>query len=67
VDLPESFDKDNMTLDSVTHTGGPARMVMARYKQPKENQQEEWRSALRAHRIAAAIPGSCWVKLEEDV
>src|SRR5271155_2067508 len=76
VDLPESFDKDNMALDSVTHKGGPARMVMARrfnwaawgeYEQPKENQQDEWRSALRTHRITAAIPGSCWVKLEEDM
>jgi hypothetical protein len=76
VDLPESFDKDNMALDSVTRKGGLASMTMARrfnwaawaeYKQPKESQQDEWRSALRAHRIAAAIPGSCWVKLEEDV
>ena len=65
--LPESFDKDNMALDLVTHKGGPARMVMARpfnwaawveYKQLKEKQQDEWRSALCAHRIATAIPGS---------
>jgi hypothetical protein len=76
VDLPESFNKDNMALDSVTSRGGRGRMVLARqfnwaawveYKRPKDNQQDEWRSALRAHRIAAAIPESCWVKLEEDV
>jgi hypothetical protein len=75
-DLPESFDKDNMALDSVTLKDGPVRRVMARrfnwaawseYERPKENQQDEWCSALLTHRITAAIPGSYWVKLEEDV
>jgi hypothetical protein len=76
VDLPESFDKDNMALDSVTSRNGQADVPMARqfnwaawveYKRPKDNQQDEWRLALRARRIAAAIPESCWAKLEEDV
>jgi hypothetical protein len=75
-DLPESFDKDNMALDSVTRRYGLAGTTMARrfnwtawseYKRPKESQQDEWHSALRAHHITAAIPGSYWVKLEEDV
>ena len=75
-DLPDSFEKDNLAVDSVTATNGPSRMVLARrfdwsawgeYKQPEEIQQDAWRSALNVHRKASGVPESCWPKLEEDV
>jgi hypothetical protein len=75
-DLPESFEKDNLAMDSVTDRGGPTRMVPARrfnwsawteFAQPEDNQQDAWCSALCVHRSAAAIPDSSWPKLEEDI
>jgi len=57
-DLPEPVDKDSMAFDWA---------AWQLYERPKESQRDKWRSALHAHRIAAAIPESCWMKLEEDV
>jgi hypothetical protein len=71
-DLPKSFDKDNIAPNPVAHKDRRAhaekfrRTAWEEYKQLKENQQGEWCPTLRAHRIAAAIPESYWVKLEED-
>jgi hypothetical protein len=63
-DPPESFYKGSMgTIMSRWFN----RAFWGGYKQPKDNQQSEWRSTLHAHRITAAIPEPCWVKLEEDV
>lgn len=75
-ELPESFERDNLAMDSVISKDGPAQMFLARrfnwsawneFKQPETNQQDAWRSALHVHRTGAAIPNSRWPKLEEDI
>jgi hypothetical protein len=75
-DLPESFEKDNLAMDTVIDKNWPAYMVLARrfnwaawseFQPPPENQQDAWRSALHVHRNTAAIPDSHWPKLEEDI